>query len=123
MLSQQAPNAQVQAVAEPMPAGVAAGVNLLLVDPPQRKGWAATVRQVVPEGSALNALIIWLPVNGSKKRASSSWKPTTTATAPRGMMSPVWSAEVLWDNAEGCPADGGVRAAVRGSPGSVASCC
>jgi 23S rRNA A2030 N6-methylase RlmJ len=95
VLGQQTPKALVKALTGPMPPGKAAGVDLLLVDPPRRKGWAAVVRRLVPKGSEPNALIIWLPVNG--KRSSSSWIPTTTAATPPGMMSPLWSVEVLWD--------------------------
>jgi len=96
VLSAQTPVAQVAAVTGRMPAGAAAGADLLFVDPPKRQGWQRTLQGLVPKGSEPNALMIWLPVNGSK-RGTSSWKPTTTAAAPQGMMSPLWSVEVLWE--------------------------
>lgn len=85
---------QLQATTGSMPAGAAVGVDLLFVDPPQRKGWETVVAKLAPKVSGPKALVIWLPVNG--KKTPSSWIPTTTVSVLSGMMGPLWSVEVLW---------------------------
>jgi 23S rRNA A2030 N6-methylase RlmJ len=96
VLSRKASDAHVEAVGGAMPPGAADNADLLFVDPPQREGWDTTVKNILSKGSPPNSLLVWLPVDESEK-TSSSWQPTTTPAAPEGMMSPLWSIEVLWD--------------------------